>query len=125
MPGSEPATEVLHSTCLETCDWYLPEHQAGEPTLEFRLRQAHTNTLQGKRINDVVNRMHVAMPKARDAMARPPVIPGSVAAARGQPQVPAAAKRQTERDLQVSCRRVTPQQGEPACIAASMADCTT
>ena len=44
----------------------------------------------------------MAMPKARDATARPPVIPGSVAAARGQPQGPAAAKRQTEKDLQVS-----------------------
>ena len=72
------------------------------PTPELNLRQGHTYTLQGKRINDVVNRMHVAMPKARDATARPPVIPGSVAAARGQPQVAAAAKRQTEKDLQVS-----------------------
>lgn len=29
----------------------------------------------GKRINDVLNRIHIAMPKQRDNSARPPVIP--------------------------------------------------
>jgi nucleolar GTP-binding protein len=36
----------------------------------------------GKRINDVLNRMHVAQPKPRDSAARPPVIPPGVAEAR-------------------------------------------
>ena len=60
--------------------------------------------LAGKRIGDVLNRMHVAVPKARDGAARPPVIPPSVAAARAAAAAAAAgaakAKRKTEKDLQ-------------------------
>jgi len=57
--------------------------------------------LAGKRIGDVLNRMHVAVPKARDNQARPPVIPPSVAAARATAAAAAAkAKRKTEKDLQ-------------------------
>lgn len=37
--------------------------------------------MQGKRVADVTNRMHVALPKPRDGKARPPVIPPSVAVA--------------------------------------------
>lgn len=58
--------------------------------------------LSGKRIGDVLNRMHVALPKARDNTARPAVIPPSVAAARAAAAATAAAKakRKTEKDLQ-------------------------
>lgn len=58
--------------------------------------------LAGKRIGDVLNRMHVALPKPRDNAARPPVIPPSVAAARAAAAAAAAAKpkRKTEKDLQ-------------------------
>lgn len=34
--------------------------------------------LKGKRVSDVTNRMHVALPKPRDNVSRPPVIPSSV-----------------------------------------------
>ncbi|KAL4419380.1 hypothetical protein ABPG77_002907 [Micractinium sp. CCAP 211/92] len=54
--------------------------------------------LKGKRVGDVVNRIHVAMPRARDGMARPPVIPPGVAAARARRE--AGEKRRTEKDLQ-------------------------
>jgi hypothetical protein len=58
--------------------------------------------LSGKRIGDVLNRMHVAVPKTRDNTARPAVIPPSVAAARAAAAATAAAKakRKTEKDLQ-------------------------
>ena len=57
--------------------------------------------MQGKRIKDVVNRMHVAMPQARDRVSRPPVIPPRVAQARAARE--AGYKPSTEKDLQVQC----------------------
>ena len=54
---------------------------------------------QGKRVSDVVNRIHVAVPKARDNLARPPVIPPGVEAARARRD--AGDKRRTEKELQV------------------------
>eukprot|EP00775_Hariotina_reticulata_P009918 gene9918-10075_t len=57
--------------------------------------------VSGKRIGDVLNKMHVALPKARDAVSRPPVIPASVAAARFAAAAGAAKpKRKTEKELQ-------------------------
>ena len=55
--------------------------------------------VQGKRIQDVAHRMHVAMPAPRDGVTRPPVIPPGVAAARARRD--AGDKRRTEKDLQV------------------------
>lgn len=72
-----------------------------------RLLKAQHVLLQGKRIQDVANRMHVAVPKARDHAQRPPQIPASVLAARvaKQQQQPGAtaaqAARKLERELQV------------------------
>ncbi|KAK9918943.1 hypothetical protein WJX75_008237 [Coccomyxa subellipsoidea] len=57
--------------------------------------------LQGKRIQDVAYRMHVATPAPRDRQARPPVIPPSVAAARARAmQAAEQAKKKTEKDMQ-------------------------
>lgn len=53
----------------------------------------------GKRIADVLNRMHVAQPKHRDPNARPPVIPPSVAAARAAAAA-AGGKAQRTRKLE-------------------------
>lgn len=55
--------------------------------------------VQGKRIKDVVNRMHVAQPQARDGVSRPPVIPPGVAQARAARD--GGYKPPTEKDLQV------------------------
>lgn len=54
----------------------------------------------GKRIGDVLNRMHVAMPKPRagGGKARLPVIPPGVAEARSARD--AGARKRTERDAQ-------------------------
>lgn len=55
---------------------------------------------QGKRVADVVNRIHVAVPKARDGLDRPPVIPPGVAEARARRDA-GEKLRITEKDLQV------------------------
>lgn len=55
----------------------------------------------GKRIGDVLNKIHVAQPKPRDGItpgSRPPVIPAGVAEARARRA--AGEKKKTERDLQ-------------------------
>ena len=54
--------------------------------------------VQGKHIADVINRVHIAMPKARDGLARPPVIPVGVADARAKRD--AGLKRRTQKDMQ-------------------------
>lgn len=55
--------------------------------------------VQGKRVGEVLNRIHVAMPKARDGAARPPVIPPSVTAARSGAAAP-APRRKLQKELQ-------------------------
>lgn len=52
----------------------------------------------GKRISDVLNRIHVAQPKQRDATARPPVIPPGVAEARARRA--AGERKKLQRDYQ-------------------------
>lgn len=65
--------------------------------LNFRVEMK----VSGKRITDVLNRMHVAVPKARDSQTRPPVIPPSVLAAREAAAVgKQQQKRKTEKELQ-------------------------
>lgn len=54
--------------------------------------------LKSRRVDDVVGRIHVAMPRQRDARARPAVIPAGVAEARARRD--AGERRRTERDLQ-------------------------
>ena len=57
--------------------------------------------LQGKRIQDVAFRMHVAQPKPRDRQGRPPVIPADLAAARARKD--AGEKKRSEKDVEVGC----------------------
>ena len=65
--------------------------------------------LQGKRMNDVANRMHVAMPKLRDGAVRPANIPASVLVARAKESGTASSQRKLERDLQVTqCHKKCP-----------------
>ena len=51
----------------------------------------------------MVNRMHVAVPQARDRLSRPPVIPAGVAQARAARD--AGFKPPTEKDMQVCSQR--------------------
>lgn len=75
--------------------------------------------LQGKRIKDVVNRMHVAVPQARDGVSRPPVIPAGVAQAREARD--AGYKPPTEKDLQVHSH--SPFGSGIPCMDFSMQQC--
>ena len=54
--------------------------------------------LKGRRAPDVVSRIHVSMPKTRDGVSRPPVIPAGVEGARARRD--AGERRRTEKDLQ-------------------------
>lgn len=57
--------------------------------------------MAGKRIADVLNKIHVAQPKPRAGVAagsRPPVIPAGVAEARARRA--AGERKKTERDMQ-------------------------
>ena len=61
---------------------------------------AAARSLQGKRVTDVVNRIHVAVPRARDGKSRPPVIPAGVQVAKVG-QRTSAANRKLQKDIQV------------------------
>lgn len=54
--------------------------------------------LKSKRVHDVADRLHVAMPKQRDAVSRPPCIPSGVEEARIRRD--AGERKKTEKDLQ-------------------------
>jgi len=54
--------------------------------------------LNSKRVHDVADRLHVAMPKQRDAVARPPCIPAGVEESRKKRE--AGERKKTEKDLQ-------------------------
>eukprot|EP00197_Chlamydomonas_leiostraca_P002622 CAMPEP_0202858348 /NCGR_PEP_ID=MMETSP1391-20130828/924_1 /ASSEMBLY_ACC=CAM_ASM_000867 /TAXON_ID=1034604 /ORGANISM="Chlamydomonas leiostraca, Strain SAG 11-49" /LENGTH=682 /DNA_ID=CAMNT_0049537261 /DNA_START=94 /DNA_END=2142 /DNA_ORIENTATION=- len=69
---------------------------ACERLLNFRVE----TKVAGKRISDVLNRIHVAMPKQRDAAARPPVIPPGVAEARAKKAAAGEAKKKLQKHYQ-------------------------
>jgi len=54
--------------------------------------------LKGRRATDVVGRIHVSVPKQRDTVARPPVIPKGLVETRARRD--AGERRKTEKDLQ-------------------------
>jgi len=61
--------------------------------------------MRGKHVGDIVNRIHVAVPRKRDGVSRPACIPAGVAARRAATAAKAAAggeteRRRTEKDLQ-------------------------
>ncbi|KAL6763518.1 P-loop containing nucleoside triphosphate hydrolase protein [Haematococcus lacustris] len=58
--------------------------QAKQVACERLLAHRVEVKVAGKRINDVLNRIHIAMPKPRDGSSRPPVIPAGVAKARAR-----------------------------------------
>lgn len=96
-----PAGSLMCITLLYELCKAITQDQARPDTM-FRLTnllQHNDCALQGKRIKDVVNRMHVAVPQARDRVSRPPVIPAGVTQARAARD--AGYKPLTEKDLQV------------------------
>ncbi|KAF8025285.1 hypothetical protein BT93_F2199 [Corymbia citriodora subsp. variegata] len=66
---------------------------------ERLLNQRVEIKMKSKKINDCLNRFHVAIPKPRDQKERPPCIPQAVLEARAQ-QAAEKENRKTERDLE-------------------------
>eukprot|EP00004_Rigifila_ramosa_P017148 TRINITY_DN4144_c0_g1_i1.p1 TRINITY_DN4144_c0_g1~~TRINITY_DN4144_c0_g1_i1.p1 ORF type:complete len:677 (-),score=172.25 TRINITY_DN4144_c0_g1_i1:33-2063(-) len=58
--------------------------------------------LKGRKVNDVLNRLHVATPAPRDSVQRLPSIPESVLARRSGAVPPPAEKRVTEREIEIA-----------------------
>jgi hypothetical protein len=80
--------------------------------------------LQGKRIQDVAFRMHVAQPKPRDRQGRPPVIPAGLAAARARRD--AGERRRTEKDVEVRLSSVSLQAAERHAVFSQLtSSCST
>ena len=69
-----------------------------EVCCEKLLRERVEIKLKGRRLGEVMNRVHLAVPQPRDNAARPPVIPPGVAVARAARD--AEEKRRTEKDVQ-------------------------
>lgn len=66
---------------------------------ERLLNQRVVTKMKSKKINDCLNRFHVAIPKPRDNKERPPCIPQAVLDARAK-ENPKMEKRKLERDLE-------------------------
>ncbi|XP_022996741.1 nucleolar GTP-binding protein 1-like [Cucurbita maxima] len=67
---------------------------------ERLLNQRVELKMKSKRINDCLNRFHVAMPKPRDQKERPPCIPEAVLEARAKQDAAEKETRKTEKDLE-------------------------
>ncbi|GBF88440.1 hypothetical protein Rsub_01152 [Raphidocelis subcapitata] len=94
--GADPADCLMSMSALSETGIAEVKTAACERLLAHRVEAK----VAGKRITDVLNRMHVALPKPRAGAAkpRPPVIPPGVAEARARRD--AGEKRRTERDAQ-------------------------
>ncbi|KAL6983620.1 hypothetical protein U1Q18_017002 [Sarracenia purpurea var. burkii] len=67
---------------------------------ERLLNQRVEVKMKSKKINDCLNRFHVAMPKPRDQKERPPCIPQAVLEAKARKEVEKENNRKFERDLE-------------------------
>lgn len=72
------------------------KNAACEKLLQMRVEMK----MKSKKINDCLNRIHVAVPKVRDHIDRPPVIPQGVLDARAAESKAAENKRKLEKDLE-------------------------
>lgn len=73
-----PGVDVMHASCYEEDNVMQVRNQACEKLLTARIEQK----LKGlARVANVLNKIHVARPQARDDTARPAFIPDSVASA--------------------------------------------
>lgn len=71
--------------------------QACEKLLQYRI----DTKIKGKKVNDVMNRLHVAMPSKRDNKERPPCIPESVQSLKKTMDTDVKSKKKSLRDLEI------------------------
>ncbi|KAI4383685.1 hypothetical protein MLD38_009493 [Melastoma candidum] len=96
--GGEPTSDegVLLTMSTLTEDGVISVKNAA---CERLLNQRVEIKMKSKKINDCLNRFHVAIPKPRDQKERPPCIPEAVLEARAK-QAADVEKRKTEKDLE-------------------------
>ncbi|XP_048773228.1 GTP-binding protein 4-like [Ostrea edulis] len=71
--------------------------KACEKLLQYRI----DSKIRGKKVNDVMNRLHVAMPAKRDNKDRPPCIPEAVLNIKKTMDTDVKSKRKLERDIEM------------------------
>lgn len=71
--------------------------QACEKLLQYRI----DTKIKGKKVNDVMNRLHVAMPAKRDNKERSPCIPESVQSLKKTMDTDVKSKKKSLRDLEI------------------------
>lgn len=96
--GGEPTNDdsVLLTMSTLTEDGVIAVKNAA---CERLLNQRVEIKMKSKKINDCLNRFHVAVPKPRDQKERPPCIPPAVLEAKAR-QAAEMEKRKTEKDLE-------------------------
>ncbi|EXB93299.1 Nucleolar GTP-binding protein 1 [Morus notabilis] len=96
--GGEPTGDegVLLTMSTLTEDGVIAVKNAA---CERLLNQRVELKMKSKKLNDCLNRFHVAMPKPRDQKERPPCIPQGVLEAKAK-EAAEKEKRETERDLE-------------------------
>ena len=96
--GGEPSNEegLLLTMSTLTEDGVIAVKNAA---CERLLNQRVELKMKSKKINDCLNRFHVAIPKPRDQKERPPCIPQAVLEAKAK-QAAEQEKRKTEKDLE-------------------------
>ncbi|KAM0935328.1 putative nucleolar GTP-binding protein [Dioscorea sansibarensis] len=96
--GGEPNdNEVLLSMSTLTDDGVIAvKNTACERLLDQRVEMK----MKSKKINDCLNRFHVAIPKPRDTKERPPCIPQAVLEAQAHGNAAAVEKKKLEKDLE-------------------------
>eukprot|EP01025_Chloroclados_australasicus_P005681 TRINITY_DN1176_c1_g1_i5.p1 TRINITY_DN1176_c1_g1~~TRINITY_DN1176_c1_g1_i5.p1 ORF type:complete len:676 (-),score=94.41 TRINITY_DN1176_c1_g1_i5:473-2500(-) len=95
-PNTNPETMVMTMSALTETGVMNVKQVACERLLANRVG----TKVQGKKITDVVNRVHVAIPKPRDDIQRPPCIPASVEEVRRRKEAGIASNMVTEKQLQ-------------------------
>lgn len=73
--SSTPGVDVMHASCYEEENVMQVRNQACEKLLTARIEQKLKGTA---RVSNVLNKIHVARPQARDEIARPAHIPDGV-----------------------------------------------
>jgi nucleolar GTP-binding protein len=94
-PPDEESCLLMMSTMTEEGIINV-KNAACEKLLQMRVEVK----MKSKKINDCLNRIHVAVPKLRDQKERPPVIPQGVLDARAAENKAAENKRKLEKDLE-------------------------
>ncbi|KAH7687211.1 Nucleolar GTP-binding protein 1 [Dioscorea alata] len=96
--GGEPKdNEVLLTMSTLTDDGVIAvKNTACERLLDQRVEMK----MKSKKINDCLNRFHVAIPKPRDTKERPPCIPQAVLEAQARGNAAAVEKKKLEKDLE-------------------------